>query len=325
MEDMNEYFENIRKSSERLEHRFQEINKEAQQHLEKINQKVEGLTKNAELESAVIASTNDHILTGGIEANLQSTMIALNSKKMKSKEDPKILQPLLYDEKENVEDYSFSESSKKIISELPSGAGLYIPEEVMKKSMKKSVKPEVKVKNKQKMKKMDQEKMNRKVLKFVGTVVLTAGITTSVVRNFADDVYANHLKKEALEEYTETIYEPNTKEEWARNDGVNRLMDSHDFENMIEETRQRYEDPVVGFYMLYTKLDQECKNNYMNSIMASFNLHYGTDYKDLEDILVKNNFKDYYELSKYVSFEIYKLHAEEEKVYDGSQSSTLGR
>lgn len=75
--------------------------------------------------------------------------------------------------------------------------------------------------------------------------------------------------------------------------------------------------------MLYTKLDKESKNNYMNTIMAEFNLYYGTDYKDVDDVLDKNNFKNFKDLSKYVSFEIYRMGAEKEviNVYDEIQDS----
>lgn len=342
MDNLNKYFEDSEKIMERIEQEFRRINQQSRQELYLINQYFEPVV-NKPLENVIVSSGKDAIQTSNVEKDIQTFMKKLDvsaineetiaeidaeyqaqmEQEMSDEEISRFVDEKQNDlEKMNVQEESDIQTQAflSLIRDCESGAMLEIDKEVIEKCIQKSVKAGVQVKNKSKNKKLDSEKIKRNLLKFVGTCVVLTGIEIGVGTQ-ADDIYANHLKSEALEEYVENVYEPNTHQDWIRNDGYNRLIDVHDWKNILDKTHQIYENPVVGFYMIYTKLDEECRKNNMNSIMAEFNLYYGTDYISIEDILNKNNFKDFGELSKYVSFEIYKMHAEEEMKENEIQDS----
>lgn len=342
MDNLNKYFEDSEKIMERIEQEFRRINQQSRQELYLINQYFEPVV-NKQLENVIVSSGNDAIQTSDVEKNIQTSMKDIDvstvneetiaeinaeyQEQLKQEMSAEEISRFADEEQNNLEEMNVQEEADtqtqaflSLIRDCESGTMLEIDKEVIGKCIQKSVKPGVKVKNKQKTRKMNENNVKKNILKFVGTCVVLSGVLT-IGATYTDDIYANHLRGEALETYTETVYEPNTSKEWIYSDKGNRQIYVHDWKNLIEQTHKTYENPVVGFYMLYTKLDKESKNNYMDTIMAEFNLYYGTDYKDVEDILTQNNFKDFGELSKYVSFEIYRMHAEEEMKENEIQDS----
>lgn len=347
MDEFSKYLEDMRKANQQMNDQIEKGLRVMYTHLEgqlnQLNQEIE-VIKNS---YKVVGNAMDSIDNWQTEQNLQSSMEGVDVsvinqetvKAIESEYQNQMEQEMSAEEISGVidEEQNYSEKMNaqeepnmqkqaflSLVKECKSGTMLEIDKQVIEKCIEKSVKPGVKVKNKQKAKKMDENKFKKNVLKFVGTCAVLTSVLM-VGSTYADDIYAYHLRSEALETYTETIYEPNTNKEWVHSDKGNRQIYVHDWKKLMEQTHETYENPIVGFYMLYTKLDKESKNNYMNTIMAEFNLYYGTDYKDVEDVLTKNNFKDFKALSKYVSFEIYRMEAEEVSVYDESQDSTVRR
>lgn len=94
----------------------------------------------------------------------------------------------------------------------------------------------------------------------------------------------------------------------------------HDMIGMLSRTKESYEDPIVGFYLLYQNLDQYCKNNKLTETIGNFNTIYGTKYKDIEDFLLKNGFTSMKELEKYAKDEIKKKDEEEENELNGGRN-----
>lgn len=170
-------------------------------------------------------------------------------------------------------------------------------EDIKRESKEKSVKPGVRVKNKPKKK-----KTIIKVAAFAVSSIIIAGVADAVIVDTINNHYPNKMRTENLREYEETIYEPNTSEVWIRGEINNRLKDTHNWTNIIEQVHEKYENPVVGFYMIYEKLDPECKKYDLKSILAEFNLYYGTNYTCLEDVLNEQGLKNYRELAKYVGY-----------------------
>lgn len=347
MDEFSKYLEDMRKANQQMNDQIEKGLRVMYTHLEgqlnQLNQEIE-VIKNS---YKVVGNAMDSIDNWQTEQNLQSSMegvdvSVINQETVEAIESEyqNQMEPEMSAEEisgVNDEEQNYSEKMNtqeepnmqkqaflSLVKECKSGTMLEIDKQVIEKCIEKSVKPGVKVKNKPKTRKIDWERAKRNIVKFVGACVVVTSVGI-IVGMHADDIYANHLRSEALDTYTETIYEPNTSKEWIYSDSGNRQIYVHDWRTLIEQTQNVYENPIVGFYMLYTKLDEESKKNYMNTIMAEFNLYYGTDYKDVEDILKKNNFKDFKALSKYVSFEIYRMGAEEVSVYDESQDSAVRR
>lgn len=192
------------------------------------------------------------------------------------------------------------------------------------KSIKSSVKGKNKIKYKIKKRKIDWDevKLTAKVI-LIGSAIGITTLTTAALS--VDTIKAAHFRNEAQEKYVDTILTPNTQNDLSFENEKAKPIHSHDWEKIIAEIHQEYENPIVGFYILYNNLDEDCKNGYFNTIIREFNLQYGTNYINLEDFLTKNNFKDFKEMRKYVDFEIYRLNAEKELEISGNRNSTLGR
>lgn len=216
---------------------------------------------------------------------------------------------------------------KQEIMEVPSGTILKVDETILKKCIEKSVKPDVKIKNKFKKIKsyLDEAMIYAKCI--MGASAIISCIATPIVGEFTDDVYANHLKREAREEYVTEIYEPYTTSSLVKDEESGYYIPTyrHNWEKIVNNVHQQYENPLIGFYLIYTKLDEDCKKNDMDSVFREFNLQYATHYQNVNDLLKENNFKNFKEYAKYVDFEIYKLGAKEIEIKNEVENYTIGR
>lgn len=197
----------------------------------------------------------------------------------------------------NIEDDLNLESSQEIES------GLDI-NELIEKSMSASVKPGIKVKNKQK-----KLKVPKKVAKYALTVALISSTLTVGTKEVINHHYQNQQIKEEVKEYKE-IYHDNFIQAGVKYDEENYVYNpihDHDFDNLIKDTYERYADPLVGFYMLYTNLDDSCKKNNIYYVLQIFNKYYQTDYKSIDDLLTRNNLKNLKELREVVGYSLSAL------------------
>lgn len=230
-------------------------------------------------------------------------------------------------EEKSTEVITSKEQFIKEIGQVRSGTILRVDEKVVKQCIEKSISPKEKIKAKFKKIKthLDEAKIYAKCI--LGASAIVSSIATPIVGENLDDIYASHLKVQEQKEYVSTIYEPNTISNLVKNEknGQYSPVHRHNWEKIINSVHQQYENPLVSFYLIYTKLDEDCKKNDMDIIMKEFNLQYSTNYKGVGDLLEKNNFKDFREFAKYVDFEIYKMSAKEIKIEYEDADHKVGR
>lgn len=179
-------------------------------------------------------------------------------------------------------------------------------QEKLKKSMEKSV-INSKTQNKRKKKNSNLEKG---VFLGAATVALSIGIFWGTNRTI-DKVAESYRLRVESDAYFDEIYSPNTIQEIEL--GYNSKTHSyypihqHNWEEIIKEVYKKFDDPITAFYMIYTKLDEDCRNNKFNQVLRTFNHYYQTNYKSIEDVLVQNNFATFKDLRNYVKNELYNL------------------
>lgn len=172
-------------------------------------------------------------------------------------------------------------------------------------SLKESVKPKAKCKKKSRKEKEEEEKWNKSRARYkclfaactLSGALITAPAIATILNHLPpkestevdQDSSLTKLKKEALQEYKEDIFDPNT----------NPTVHSHDIIEMMCETAKKYEDPIVGFYLAYQNLDDWCKKYKIEDFMYKYNLVYQTNYLSVENFLETNQFQDMSELENY--------------------------
>lgn len=285
MENLNNSLENSRKISEHIAQEFQKINQHAKQELLKINQKMEGVFVNSEestrLEEKIVLSGQDGIDMRNLEKSIESSMKNWDIQKL-NQEELSSLEP---------------KETKEIVSNV------MLDEKIIQLCKEKSVKPKTKIKKKAK-------KKNLNVAEFILVTGVSIGaIATPVVAHAINTAYPNQMIEEATENYKENIFNPNTEKFY--NQEKEDIDHTHDLIDIMVETKEEYENPIVGFYLVYNNLDKYCKKYKLEDIFYNFNLVYKTDYTSLEDFLQKNNFKNSKEFEEYVGYELSCLTEEE--------------
>lgn len=285
MENLNNSLENSRKISEHIAQEFQKINQHAKQELLQINQKMESVFINSEestrLEEKIVLSGQDEIDMRNLEKSIESSMKNWDIQKL-NQEELSSLEP---------------KETKEIVSNV------MLDEKIIQLCKEKSVKPKTKIKKKAK-------KKNLNVAEFIlATGVSISVIATPVVAHAINTAYPNQMIEEATENYKENIFNPNTEKFY--NQEKEDIDHTHDLIDIMVETKEEYENPIVGFYLVYNNLDKYCKKYKLEDIFYNFNLVYKTDYTSLEDFLQKNNFKNSKEFEEYVGYELSRLTEEE--------------
>ncbi len=191
---------------------------------------------------------------------------------------------------------------------------------LLRKSIEKSVKPNVFVSNKRKT-------VRGNLKKYVFLAAATSILMTSVSIHTLNNHYQNKQYKENLKEYREEIYNPNTTYDGVQYSASLKEkvpIHNHDWQSMIEEIHEKYENPITAFYMYYYTLDDYCKKNNLNTVLNEINLYYGTDFHSIEDVYAYANVANYKELENYVKNDLSRLN--EGELSDGeNRSSNLGR
>lgn len=279
MEDLNEYFKKGKEVSERVAEEFLKINREAKQRLQEINQRI-GNVQHVSLEEAIVTTGMNEVNAWELGKAIQSSMEgwdvqAPNREKLNSIE---------------------SEETQKIVTNA------MLDERIIELCKEKSVKPGAKVKKKAKKKYLN-------VVGYIAAGVVIGIAATPVAAHAINTSYPNQMIEEASQDYTENIFTPNTEKFYNQD-----KMDTdhyHDLIDIMIETKEEYENPIVGFYLIYNNLDKHCKNHKLEEILYNFNLVYQTDYTSIEDFLQKNNFKNMNEFKEYVGLQLSKLSEEE--------------
>ena len=306
MPDMKEYFKNIKESYQKLDKIMLEAYENTQQTCDKVNAYIEqqkNLQQSMQIENQV--SVNDSSQTN---ADMEQ-MLNNNTKEMINSYDTgKIIESSMNNfdiDQINQEAINEAEQESEYKEDSLDAEQLVIDSQRHLTSQMMSIK-KASVKNKRKKKEIDL-----KMVPYVAAVAaacLAFGITVTapLVANAINNYYPNKMRKEALNHYEETILEPN-KVLTMINIGEPHLENKPQWKTIVEQEYQEHENPIVGFYLIYTKLSDEEKNNEFSSILDEFNKKYGTDYKSLEDLFVKNNMKSFKDLEEYVGYELSRL------------------
>ena len=78
------------------------------------------------------------------------------------------------------------------------------------------------------------------------------------------------------------------------------LEGQEEWSSLINKICQGQSDFLIAFYIIYSSLHADSKRNKLPFLLPILNRYYQTDYKNLEDILEKNNLKTSLDLKKYV-------------------------
>ena len=139
-----------------------------------------------------------------------------------------------------------------------------------------------------------------------------------IVQNIKMNIEQNSVINPEINDFKKSYVEPNVK--YNYNPKTEETIHWHEPMNIVMQAKNAHEDPIVAFYNVYNSLDKYCKNNDIETYFANFNLIYGTDYKNLQDFLLKNNLIDESEWKTYVANVL--IEEKEETLYG---SSALGR
>lgn len=129
----------------------------------------------------------------------------------------------------------------------------------------------------------------------------------------------NNILAEAMDTYENTIYADNRYDGGFKEDKNGQMQSQINYfeHNMLVDLDQKYEgDSLVVWYFYYLKFlksGEEVALNRMESIVKFYNDFYGTDYKDMDDFLAKNGFKDRQEYREYVALQEEALKAREDR------------
>lgn len=191
--------------------------------------------------------------------------------------------------------------------------------DLLKRSIEKSVRPNVFVSDKRK-----KVKINFKKAAFItaATTILMTSVSAYTINHY----YPNQQYKENLKEYKEEIYMPNMTYVGVKENASAKKVPvhDHDWESMIQEIKEKYENPITAFYMFYYTLDEYCQKNNLNLVLNEINLYYGTDYHSIEDIYASIGVDSFKGLKEYVKMDLSRL--KEGELSDGeNRSSNLGR
>lgn len=322
MQDLNPYYLNIKKMNAELDERMRAMYNNINQQFQELSATLgNSLKENEDKMNQYITDQNnltEEYKTKSVELTNQNEQIENFTNVAFQAPQSEFIQSMEEKINENYEVVRTVEELEQNVLNAENGAVFTVDPKVLEESIKRSVNPKAKVKYKPK---------SQKILK-VGAYVAAAVIALATIKAGANElstrIHQSEVRTEALNEYAETIYKPNTNE-WVEKkaDGFAVPEHSHSWETIIQEVHQKYEDPLIGFYMIYTRLDTDCRQSSLNNVFGKFNLYYGTNYTSLEDLLSKNNFQEYKELAKYVSYELSKL--EEANTYDGSRDSAIRR
>lgn len=178
--------------------------------------------------------------------------------------------------------------------------------EIVSESIKISIGPDKKVKNKRKKKKA----MIKEAAFVLGASAVLSSIAIPSAIHLSNTHYQNTRLKENRKEYQEEILNTYTQDNglvYDASSGQYNPNYTYEWGNIIKEVYEKYEDPVTAFYLIYTNLDEYCKNYKLESIFSLFNDYYKTDYKSLEDLYKKHNFENFNDWKEYVGYDLSNL------------------
>ena len=148
--------------------------------------------------------------------------------------------------------------------------------------------------------------------------VMAAGVSLSpkiqnMVENISTTIEENNLINEEVLNFSKNSVVPNTKHSYtidAHDTPV--ATHSHNYIETFMDAKNLCDDPIVALYLAKEAMGSDC----INKGMSTFNLMYGTDYKNIADFLIKNNLENEANWKRYVGS---KLAAErEESLYGES-------
>lgn len=184
-----------------------------------------------------------------------------------------------------------------------------------------SIKPGTKVAYKKR-----KVELSKKTLAVGACVIYIAGGLTmprfvEMAQNISTAVERNIVVAEEVQEFSVEHVVPNTHYSFAADPETKEKVTVHWHDNVdiVMNAKQKHEDPVVAFYMIYASLDEHCRKEDIGSILNIFNRLYGTNYADVKDFMQKNNFTSAKEWKSYVGNAL----MEKEETLDGS--SNFGR
>ena len=206
-------------------------------------------------------------------------------------------------------------------SELVDNDAMYIAK-LLDESLNGSEKPGVKTRFKKR-----KVEVSKKALA-VGTCifVIVGGYGTTkainIAKNVSTKIEQTRVINEEMKEFREDAYLQNThfKSKVDKETNEFSTIHWHDYTDMIMNTKQANENPIVAFYMIYNSLDDYCRNTQMEQVLGSFNRIYGTNYTNVNDFLLKNGFANKEEWKTYVGNALIE---EKETMQNGY--SNLGR
>lgn len=310
MDEFIKYMQIIQEENEKSKHILMTTNRQLEQLLKDTNKKIDSLRTismetREELDKVLEKETNDFTRVALNTPSMSSLVKQETDNNMLTEETQRILQESITQMEANVsnnEDLKQTDLVEQKAQNIPSGKIVSF-EYVNKKSIQNSVKPKTKIKKKAK-------KRHLNVAGFIlASSLAISAIATPVIAHAINMAYPNQMIEEATKNYRENIFNPNTEQHFN-----SEKMDTdhyHDLINIMVETKEGCENPIVGFYLVYNNLDKYCKKYKLEEIFYNFNLVYKTDYTSLEDFLQKNNFKNKKEFEEYVGYELSKLSIEE--------------
>lgn len=178
-----------------------------------------------------------------------------------------------------------------------------VTEELLNKSKKASINSNIVKYKPKKLKKIVAD-----VAPYVASVAILGAALGVGATNVIDNHYQNVRIADEQQEYKSVLNDfTTTNITYNENSKNYSPVHSHDWDKIISEAHSNYGDPLTAFYFIYSNLDDYCKSEDINYIMTIFNKYYQTDYKDLGDLLSRNNLKDLKDLREYVGYDLSNL------------------
>ncbi len=165
-------------------------------------------------------------------------------------------------------------------------------------SITSSVKPNAKVPNNRSSKVVSSNKLISSIITYGAIAGLTTALTLSTIYYNSSEYKDKVIRNAPNATYNSETFLPNSPNMVSE---PNRHW--HNYLTLIKETKERFPNPLIGFYYIYYNLDEYCKNtpSCMNELLENFNYIYQTNYQDLEDFYNKNGFQDLKDWQEYVT------------------------
>lgn len=145
------------------------------------------------------------------------------------------------------------------------------------------------------------------------SMALASGVTLGAsagVSTIIENMQENDFLGDAMENYRLYIFEKNRSDvRYHENDeGQMQPIYSYNMQGMITSLHEKYEDSLLTWYFYYNAFmkygEEYTLNKSMNQILGTYNAFYNTDYENMKDFLIKNNFEDESEFKEYVALQV---------------------